>query len=266
VLDLHIHILAQIDDGPSSRDESASMLSLAASLGYSQLVATPHLLDSLTDDYAQRVAEEHNWLSPVAREYGVELKSGFEVRVTPDIGSRLECGEPITLGGSRGVLVELPFAGWPTFTDQALFDIMAAGYRPLLAHPERYAAVIENPTLIYDLHERGVLMQLTTGSLTGLFGKRTSEVSEQLLRAGLVDILASDAHSAGRRFVSVVDGLARASELVGADKVRQLTQDNPAALLADEPLPESVQVQPETLVENGWRQPFNRIRHMIPRR
>ena len=96
------------------------------------------------------------------------------------------------------LLVELPFVGWPTFTERVLFDVQAAGYRVLLAHPERYEAVMNDPDVLIPLRERGILMQLTTGSLAGLFGKRSKEVSEQLLREGSIDILASDAHSAGR--------------------------------------------------------------------
>lgn len=266
VLDLHLHILAQVDDGPTSREESASMLSVASSLGYRTLVATPHLLEPLRDDYAQRTAAEREWLSPLAKEAGLELVGGFEVRLTADIGARLEGGEPITLAGSRTVLVELPFAGWPNFTDQALFDIMTAGFRPLLAHPERYAAVIENPALIDRLRERGVLMQVTTGSLAGLFGKRSKELSERLLNSGLVDILASDAHSAGRRFVSVVDGLARAEELVGHERVHQLTHENPTALLNDLPLDAQAESRVEHSADVNWRQPIARLRNLIPKR
>jgi protein-tyrosine phosphatase len=242
------------------------MLSVAASLGYTGLVATPHLLEPLTEEYSQRVATERAWITPLAAESGLELRSGFEIRLTPDIGARLEAGEPISLGGSRTVLIELPFAGWPIFTDQALFDIMSAGFRPLLAHPERYAAVIENPALIDRLRERGVMMQVTTGSLAGLFGKRSREISERMLLGDMVDILASDAHSAGRRFVSVVDGLARAEELVGSKRVRQLTYANPTSLLADRPLEAIAEVRPESTVETRWREPIKRLRNLIPKR
>ena len=140
MLDLHLHILANVDDGPGDRDESEAMLRLASSIGFTHLVATPHLHEPLASPYRERVAEERNWLASVAAEVGITLKDGFEIRLSPDLGRRLESGEPVTLGGSRAVLVELPFAGWPTFTDQALFDVMSAGFRPLLAHPDRYAA------------------------------------------------------------------------------------------------------------------------------
>jgi protein-tyrosine phosphatase len=266
VLDLHLHILADVDDGPTDRDESEAMLRLAASLGYTELVATPHLKDPLTSPYAERVAEERAWLTSVADDLGITLRPGFEIRLAPDTARQLEAGDPITLAGSRTALVELPFAGWPVFTDQALFDIMTAGFRPLLAHPERYAAALDNPGLIYALYERGVLLQLTTGSLAGLFGKRSREVAEQFLTDGIVDVLASDAHSAGRRFVSVAEGIARAGELVGEERVAQLTGANPAALLADQPLPAPAAATPSTNGGPRWRQSLTRVRHFIPGR
>jgi protein-tyrosine phosphatase len=207
-----------------------------------------------TQDRAARVRAGH-FLATVS-----------ELRASSVCGSRLESFEPITLAGSRTVLVELPFVGWPTYTEQALFDVMAAGYRPLLAHPERYAAALENPGLIYGLHERGVLMQLTTGSLAGLFGKRSREVAEQLLRDGIVDVLASDAHSAGRRFVAVGEGLARAKELIGGRRVQQLTTDNPKALLEDRDLDEPVIETLDTLCEPSWRNSLTRVKHLIHRR
>jgi protein-tyrosine phosphatase len=239
------------------------MLRLAGSLGYTDLVATPHLHDRLAAPYSERVTEERAWLVSVARELGIDLRPGFEIRLSPDTARQLEAGDPITLAGSRTALVELPFAGWPVFTDQALFDIMTAGFRPLLAHPERYAAALDNPRLIYALHERGVLLQLTTGSLAGLFGKRSREVAEQFLCDGIVDVLASDAHSAGRRFVSVAEGIARATDLVGYERVDQLTQANPAALLADQPLPPPAVTRPGTGAESKWRQSLTRVKHLI---
>jgi len=266
VLDLHLHILANVDDGPADRDESEAMLRLAASIGYTQLVATPHLHEKLGSPYQERVADERHWLSSVAEEVGITLGGGFEIRLSPDLGKRLESGEPVTLAGSRTVLVELPFAGWPTFTDQALFDVMTAGFRPLLAHPERYTAALDNPDLIYALHDRGVMMQLTTGSLAGLFGRRSREVAEQFLRDDVVEILASDAHSAGRRFVSVAEGIARAEELVGARRTAQLTDDNPRALLADQQLLTPATDYDRAITEPRWRQSLSRFKHLIPRR
>jgi protein-tyrosine phosphatase len=237
MIDLHLHILANVDDGPSNRSDSESMIRLAASLGFTRLITTPHLPQPLDDAYAKRVSQEVAWLRTIADEVGVSLQFGFEIRLAPDVGARLAGGEPIGLAGSRTVLVELQFAYWPEFTDLALADVMAAGFQPLLAHPERYEPAFANPDLIYRLHEQGVLTQVTTGSLVGLFGSRSQHLAERLLVEGVADVLASDAHSPGRRLVSVAEGIARAEELVGPERVRQLTFDNPAALLASQLLP-----------------------------
>ena len=240
MIDLHIHLLHSVDDGASDLSVSLAMVERARELGFSHLVATPHLADRLAPDYHALVIERLVELRPRAAARGVEVMFGYEHKLAPDLAERLRSGESSTLGGSTAVLVELPFHGWPLYTDQALFDLMTAGYRPVLAHPERYSAAQENPDLAVELAERGISLQLTFGSITGLFGKAAKRVSEILLERDAVTVLASDAHSAGQRYVAVSQGRQRAEDLVGAERVRQLAHDNPAALLADLPLPASV--------------------------
>ena len=266
MIDLHLHLLHDIDDGPEDVESSIAMIDLAVNLGYTILVPTPHLLDPLDDAYDSRVENRLRTILPYAMERGVSLERGFEVRLSPDIGRRLLCGEPISLAGSKTVLVELPFSGWPIFTEHALYDILAAGYRPLLAHPERYAAALERPQRLIDLHDGGVMLQVTTGSLAGLFGKRAQALAEELLRADAVEVLASDAHSAGRRFVSVSEGLARAAQIVGQERVSQLTVDNPNALLTDTGLPAAVAHSSSDGTAQGRVKPWRMVRGILPRR
>jgi protein-tyrosine phosphatase len=260
-----MHLLYDIDDGPPDLQSSVEMIELAARLGYSTLVATPHLLDPLDDAYSARIEDRMRELQPYATSRAVTLQRGFEVRLSPDIGRRLERGESISLANSKTVLVELPFSGWPLFTEHALFDVLAAGFTPLLAHPERYEAAIERPQRVLDLHAQGVLMQITTGSLAGLFGKHAKSLAETLLRAGAVDVLASDAHSAGRRFVSVTEGLSRAEQIAGRERVRQLTVDNPNALLADTALRAALPPGPRTVNGQDRAEPWKMVRSILPR-
>lgn len=259
VIDLHLHILAGIDDGAQDRTESINMLRLAASLGYRTLVATPHLHDPDLEDW-DAITEETDWLRFQAAEHGIDLRQGYEIRIHPNLAGWTSLPHPITLAGSKTLLVELPFVGWPTFTEQTVFDVQAQGFRVLLAHPERYEAVMNDPDVLIPLRERGVLMQLTTGSLAGLFGKRSKAVSEQLLRDGWVDILASDAHSAGRRFVSVAEGIAVAREIVGDAGVEQLTVTNPAAILNDADVAPVLPLRSGT--NGSWKQ---RLRPILAR-
>lgn len=240
MIDLHIHLLHSVDDGAPDLSASLAMISRARELGFGRLVATPHLDGWLSPAYRTLVEERLAELVPHAAEMGVEVLAGYEHKLAPDLASRLLAGEASTLGGSSAVLVELPFHGWPLYTDQALFDLLSAGYRPVMAHPERYSAVQENPELAIELAERGIPLQLTFGSITGLFGKGAKRVSEILMERDAVTVLASDAHSAGQRYVAVSQGRQRAEDLMGVERVRQLAHDNPAALLADLPLPPSL--------------------------
>lgn len=254
-----------MDDGPETTAESVAMLHLAESLGFSTLVATPHLQERLSRAYQTHVERSLETVRTSANGSSITVKSGYEVRIDPALPAWLKDGDPIALAGTQTVLVELPFSGWPAYTERVLFDVQTAGYRVLLAHPERYTAAIENPDLLLALHDRGVLFQVTTGSIAGLFGKPARSLSELLLRRGAVDILASDAHSSGRRFVSVTEGLARAEELVGADRVRELTVTNPLAILNDQEIarPDSGAVIDGT---GRGRSPMSFVRQFLPGR
>ncbi len=259
MIDVHTHVLPGVDDGAASLAVAQAMLTRAKSLGFTTVVATPHLDGPLSPSYLAAIEEAAAAVDPVAAELGLTLGLGFENQLTPDLPARLERGEPVTLEGSTTVLVEVPFAGWPLHTEQALFAIQAAGFRPLLAHPERYAALQADPERVFALAERGVLLQVTIGSLAGLFGRHAQHLAEELLVNDVVTVLATDAHSAGQRIETVTRGLERARQLVGAARVRQLVVDNPHALLTNEALPEPAPCQPEPVEQRGWRSALRRL-------
>lgn len=212
MIDLHLHLLPDVDDGSSSLNESRAMLATFASMGFDRLVATPHLMEPLSDEYYQLVLAAMGEVSPAAAEAGVSLGLGFEHLLSPRLAARLEAGEPSTMAGSWAVLVELPFAAWPADTAHSLYTLRTAGYQPILAHPERYLEAFANPQLVLDSAAHGAVLQLTTGSFIGLYGKESQELSRLLLQAcvdgGYPMVLSSDAHSNGRRLTSVADGIA----------------------------------------------------------
>lgn len=251
MIDLHLHLLPGIDDGSASIDESREMLAAAHALGFRTLIATPHLMERLQPDEQWRVSAALAAVADEAEPLGMRVELGYEVALMPDLPARLAANEPITLAGSRAILIELPAIGWPTFTESILFALQSAGYRPLLAHPERYRAVQEDPAKALDLVERGIMLQVTFGSFTGIFGKPAKRTAETLLRHGAVHILASDAHSAGHRLMTVAKARAQVAKLAGEQAARAMTVDNPLALLADRPLP----LQPPVVEADrgGWR-------------
>jgi protein-tyrosine phosphatase len=259
MIDLHIHLLPAIDDGAANLDVSRRMLERANENGFSTLVATPHLSGALSPDFAREIEHALAAVRELAQPLELVVELGYEIMLTPDLPARLEGGEPVTLAGSKTVLIEVPFSVWPAHTEQTLFDLQVAGFRPLLAHPERYHAVQDDPARALRASQRGVVLQVTIGSLTGLFGKSARRTAELLVQSADSVVVATDAHAVGRRLESVNEGLARLRELVGETAARRFVGDGPRALLTDAPMPD--QTDREPFPANGkWG---DRIRRLI---
>ncbi len=262
MIDLHMHLLPAIDDGAASLDVSRRMLAEAQANGFGTLVATPHLSGALTSQFSQQVDAAYAAVCELAEPFGIEVLLGFELLLTPDLPRRLVQGERVTLSGSRTVLVELPFALWPSHTEQTLFDLQVAGYRPLLAHPERYHAVQEDPERACIAAERGAVLQITIGSLTGMFGRSARSTAEYLLESVDSVVVATDAHSAGRRSAAVAEGMQRLRRLGGDSFAQACIVDGPHALLTDARMP--IQIDRDSAERSaGWG---DRLRRMLKSR
>lgn len=257
MIDLHLHLLPDVDDGATSIAVADEMLEKAQRWGFHTLVTTPHLVEPLTGAYQSHIEDALADVRGLATSRQMEVLLGYEAILTPDLPGRLAAGEPITLGGSRALLVELPFAAWPHHAETTLFALQTAGYRPILAHPERYVTLLDDPDRGLQLARRGVILQVTIGSLAGLFGKRVQHTAERWLRTGAVDLVASDAHSAGHRLSAVPKGLARLERIVGGAEVRRMTVDVPAALLRDTAL-SSAAAEPNSSASR-WPGPLTRL-------
>ena len=240
MLDIHSHILPGVDDGASTLDVSIAMLDAARGIGIRTIIATPHLTEPLTTEYDHAVRSALNLIEPHARERGIVIERGFEIRLAPGLARRIQDGETSTLAGSNVVLVDLPFVDWPLFADDTLFALQAAGFQPILAHPERYPRIQKSPGFGLEIAQRGVALQVNIASLTGLFGRQARRAAEDLLKLGAIHIAATDAHSAGHRMAAVPEGMDRLRDLVGEEGLNRLVTENPASLLNGDPLPAPV--------------------------
>jgi protein-tyrosine phosphatase len=232
VIDLHAHVLPRLDDGPRTVDEAVGIVRAAAAEGVRILVATPHV----REDYPTEPEEMESALAELrAATDELELRGGGEVAL--EFLAELE-GEELRrfgLGGSYALLLEFPYYGWPLDLPEIAFRLTAQGFRPVLAHPERNADVIAAPERLRPLVESGVIVQVTSASLEGGLGKRFRASALDLLDRGLAHVLASDAHTAAIRAYGLSAG---ADALDDPPLARWLTHDVPAALLADEELPQ----------------------------
>lgn len=232
LIDLHTHILPGVDDGAQMPDEALAMARVALADGVGQIVATPHIpLAGLDREECERRLEDlRRYLAGCQADLEVHL--GAEVSLEPDILRWLADGLAWPIGDTRYILVELPFFSLPPYTDDVIFRLQVAQYKPILAHPERNASLAAAPDRLGPLVERGVLIQITTTSVLGGFGAQAMSAAMAFLRRGWVHVLASDAHSANHRPPSLTEA-ARAAEKIVGPLAWNLVTTNPAAILGD---------------------------------
>ena len=236
-VDLHLHLLPNVDDGPTSLDESEAMLRYFSQLGVRRLAATPHLHGVLGPEQRAVVDRGLAAVAPLAADFGISVTPAFEVLLTPDVPQRLADGEPIGYAGTNAVLVELPFEFWPEQSESIIFEIQTVEFQPVLAHPERYIAAQHDAKRVLELGERGVVMQVTYASLAGVNGRSARALAEQIVRECPKVILATDAHGSGTRLRSFDAGLAHATEMVGPIRAEQMAAANPLSILTNQPFP-----------------------------
>lgn len=209
ILDIHTHILPGVDDGAKTMEESLEMLRNAAASNVAAVVATPHCnvmpnwTNYNTGEFRGRFLE----LRSQAKAAGipVQIIAGSEVRVTEDLPALLGSGQILPINGGKYLLTEfLPWAG-AEYCMEHLDMILAQGYIPLIAHPERYSVVSQNPSVAGRWLEMGCHVQLTAGSILGKFGSGARKASEYLLRNDMVACVASDAHGTERRTNYLMD-------------------------------------------------------------
>ena len=237
MVDIHCHILPRMDDGASSLEESLAMARMAADSGVTDIVATPHfpgrkdslrLLPKLIDRYtALTTAIEEE-------EIPVKIHLGAEILCMSDTAYLASQKLLPTIGETRYFLTEFMFDESYDAMDAMLGDIAALGYIPVVAHPERYDAIRRNPLAVQKWFRQGYVLQLNKGSALGAFGSGVRTTAEILLEAGLVHLVASDAHSARHRTPHM--GMLRdwMEHHVHHHYAHILLEDNPGRLLRGE--------------------------------
>ncbi len=236
--DIHSHVLAEVDDGARSLEESVEMCRLSARDGVGVIVATPHAHDSVhkTHDSAslkQKVEELNLRLGGTPT-----VVLGCELRFNHDLVNQVcQHRNAPTIAGGPYVLVEFPHSVVPPYSERPLFDLLNNNIRPVIAHPERNLMLIDEPERFYQLVEMGVLGQADTGSFTGQFGKKVQRAARVMLEHGLLHIIASDCHNTRNRLPGLSKAISAIADLVGEDYARAMADDNPAAVVRGEMIP-----------------------------
>lgn len=254
MIDLHSHILPGIDDGAKNVLESLEMARAYVDQGVSIVACTPHILPGVYGNSGPHIRRAVEHLQKRLGDAGIALRlvAGADNHISPDFVAGLSRGHLLCLGDTGYVLVEPPHHIVPPRLESAFFDILLAKYVPVLTHPERLTWIETEYDIIRRLAQRGVWMQITSGSLRGKFGQRARYWAERMLSEGLVHILATDAHDARRRPPDLLKGRLAAAKLVGDAEAEALVLARPLDLLCNKLPKDCVSVRPIEDAQQQW--------------
>ena len=238
MIDIHCHILPNIDDGPSSWSISLNMCRQASEDGVKTIVATPHTLNGIYDNNPESIEEKVKILNQKLKEKNIPLQilPGSEVHLSADIIERLKKQNIMTLNNTKYLLLEFPADQIPHQTEEILFRIQIMGIIPIFSHVERNLEFQRKPESLANLIQKGALAQLTAASLCGIFGSPTRKFAQELLANGLIYCIASDAHSdskSGRNTI-LSKAVTEASKIIGHQAALNLVQSNPQKIISNQ--------------------------------
>lgn len=238
VIDLHCHVIPDLDDGPATIEDSLALCRAARAAGTTTIIATPHLNWDYRDVDAASIGAGVDAVNGALREASIALEVGAGAEIALSrIGDTSDAEIALLrLGQGPYSLVECPHRGGAsTAVEQMLRGFAASGHAILLAHPERCAVFQSNPRLLPALTAIGMLSCITARSLTGEFGTRARAYAWDLLAAGQVHAIASDAHDAVGRPPDLAPTLARAG--LTDSQIEYFAFSSPKAIIDGAPVP-----------------------------
>ena len=208
-VDMHSHILPGIDDGAETMKQSLELIRAFKSLGYHKLIATPHIMGDFYKNTPEVIFAKLAAVRAAVKEEGIDIQidAAAEYYLDEWFIELLKTDQPLLSfgngnNGNRYLLFEISYINPAPQLTEAVFLMRSAGYRPVLAHPERYLYFYNDFAKLVQLYENGVLFQLNINSLTGYYSKTAQLLAEKLIENKMVNFLGSDCHS--RRHLDVL--------------------------------------------------------------
>lgn len=238
MVDIHCHILPGFDDGSDNIEESLRMARIAAGGGTKAIIVTPH--SNIPGSYQNYLDKEYvdtfKELKAKIKEANIplEIYPGHEIFAAEDFVEQIKKRKLLTLCDSDYPLVEFGFRERSESVYEKLQLLVAEGFTPIIAHPERYAFVAEDRSAALRLKKIGCLLQVNKGSLKNKFGDNAYAISQSIIRHEVADFVASDAHSPYMRTPYLADAHEIISELHSPQYANLILSINPEKVLKNE--------------------------------
>ncbi len=237
MIDIHCHLLPQIDDGSDSSEKSLQQLEIMSKGGITDAFLTSHFMPGTYHYERSAYDAKLKQLQDLATENGLKIRlhPGFEIYLHPFSLKDIQ-KHNLKLGNSRYILVESDLNGLPSDFYENLYPLLRKGYKPILAHAERYVSIMNKVHDAKDLIRRDIYMQVNAGSLLGLYGEKVRQTAWLLLRNGWAHFLASDDH-AKAPYGAYFEAIELIKSELDTEVAGLLTQDFPAKILKNESVP-----------------------------
>lgn len=234
MIDIHTHILPGVDDGSKNLNMSLEMVKISYEQGVDTIVVTPHCMPGTYGNIANESLEKkwHKLYKAVKEaKMPVHLRKGMEILISDKSMKLIREKRIWTINGSDYLLVEFAFDEDPLWCIEKLKEIVKIGYIPVIAHPERYYFVQNNPQIVYDWYLAGYGIQVNKESLLGLHGKKEKDTATRLLRHSVVSCVASDAHRPDIRTPGMQDVREYLKKRYGKEYTHMLVESNPLRIV-----------------------------------
>ncbi|PZX59911.1 tyrosine-protein phosphatase YwqE [Algoriphagus ratkowskyi] len=218
-VDMHSHLIPGIDDGSSTMEESLLLVKRLSDYGLRKIITTPHIMSEYYRNTPEiiKMGLEDLRRAVKKEEIPIEIEAAAEYYMDEIFLDKIKNGEEVLTFGDNYILVETSFINKPQMLLETIFQLEMAGYKPILAHPERYQYLISDKGLLQDLTDRNMLFQLNLLSLTGFYSKPIKDFGEMLVEKGLVRFFGTDCHNP--RYLDMMETLPK-SKLFS--KIKQL--------------------------------------------
>ena len=233
MIDFHSHILPGIDDGSRNLEQSIAMVNEAKKVGFTKIISTSHYMENY---YECNEKNREELLEQVQKNVnGIELCLGNEIYITNNIIELLQNGQASSINGTKYVLFEFPLITTRPMNDkEVIYRLVENGYIPIIAHPERYPFIQENPDYLFELEEMGALFQANYGSIIGMYELKAKKTLKILLKNNLISFFGSDVHRPEQVYNKMPKIIKKLKKIISNEEFEEFTEINPEKVLKNE--------------------------------
>ena len=234
IFDMHCHILPRVDDGSKSIEESLWMLKKEYDDGVRHIILTPHFRYEMFETPREKLEERFGELKALAEKElpsDLSLHLGCEIHTSMDMDECLKAGRRLTMAGSRYVLAEFSGNDIKLYIRERVEKLLMSGYKPILAHVERYRVIRDDPAFLAELRNQGAYVQVNADTISGRDGLGARWFAKKLMKDDLIDFVGTDGHNSKDRSPEMGKCVRQMVKVMGEEYARRVLIDNPADII-----------------------------------